>query len=163
MGLLTPTEGRLRIDDVPLSKKNLFLWQSKLAQVPQTIFLSDASIASNIAFGTPLLDINYQRIRNVASLAQISEVIESWTMGYDTQVGERGVRLSGGQRQRIGIARALYKNSEIILFDEATSALDVETERSVMGCIDQISRELTIIIVAHRVSTLHGCDYIYEL
>jgi ATP-binding cassette subfamily B protein len=163
MGLLTPTEGRLRIDDVPLSKKNLFLWQSKLAHVPQTIFLSDASIASNIAFGTPLLDINYQRIRNVASLAQISEVIESWTMGYDTQVGERGVRLSGGQRQRIGIARALYKNSEIILFDEATSALDVETERSVMGCIDQISRELTIIIVAHRVSTLHGCDYIYEL
>jgi len=163
MGLLTPTEGRLRVDHVPLSKRNIFLWQSKLAHVPQTIFLSDASIASNIAFGTPVLDINLPRMRSAASTAQISEAIESWAMGYDTQAGERGVRLSGGQRQRIGIARALYKNSEVILFDEATSALDIETERSVMGCIDQISRELTIIIVAHRISTLSGCDSIYEL
>jgi ATP-binding cassette subfamily B protein len=131
--------------------------------VPQTIFLSDASIAENIAMGVPGGEIDRERVRLVARQARIADTIEAWPGGYETSVGERGVKLSGGQRQRIGIARALYKQADVIIFDEATSALDSDTERAVMQAIDELGSELTILIVAHRLTTLKGCSQIYEL
>ena len=163
MGLLTPTEGMIRIDGIGVDGTNQRAWQAHIAHVPQTIFMADATIAENIAFGVPREDINRERVREAARLAQISETIESWTDGYDTLVGERGMRLSGGQRQRIGIARALYKDADVIVFDEATSALDNDTERAVMESINGLSSELTVLIVAHRLSTLQKCDQIVEL
>ena len=163
MGLLTPTKGHFIVDNIVIGKENLHLWQSLIAHVPQVIYLADASIAENIAFGIPGDQIDFQRVREAAKQAQISQAIESWDEGYETKVGERGVRLSGGQRQRIGIARALYKEVEIIIFDEATSALDAETEESVMSAIGGLSKDLTIFMVAHRFSTLRCCDSIVEL
>jgi ATP-binding cassette subfamily B protein len=131
--------------------------------VPQTIYLADISIAENIAFGVPAEQIDRERVRAAARQAQIADAIESWAEGYDTLVGERGVRLSGGQRQRVGIARALYKRADVIVFDEATSALDNQTEASVMASIESLHPDLTILIVAHRLTTLRGCDLIVEL
>jgi ATP-binding cassette subfamily B protein len=131
--------------------------------VPQAIFLADISIAENIAFGVPPEQIDQERVRAAAKQAQIAEAIEGWTEGYDTLVGERGVRLSGGQRQRIGIARALYKRADVIVFDEATSALDNQTEAAVMQAIEGLHPDLTILIVAHRLTTLRSCDQIVEL
>lgn len=163
MGLLAPTEGSIWIDDVSLTLKNRRAWQRRIAHVPQTIYLSDASIAENIAFGLQSEQIDHQRVRRVARQAQISDYIESLNEGYDTFVGERGVRLSGGQRQRIGIARALYKQAEVIIFDEATSALDNETERAVMDAINFLEGELTILIIAHRETTLERCDLVVEI
>jgi len=163
MALLIPTKGDFIVDDIVINKENSHLWQSLIAHVPQAIYLADASIAENIAFGIPREQIDFQRVRIAAKQAQISQVIESWADGYETKVGERGVRLSGGQRQRIGIARALYKQVEIIIFDEATSALDAETEESVMRAIGGLSKDLTIFMVAHRFSTLRSCDSIIEL
>ena len=125
--------------------------------------MADVTIAENIAFGVPLEKINYERIRLAAWRAQIAETIESMPQGYQTVVGEGGVRLSGGQRQRIGIARALYKNADIIVLDEATSALDNDTERSVISAIESLGSEYTLLMVAHRLSTLAGCDRIVEL
>ena len=163
MGLLRPTEGSLLIDGQAITEQNYRSWQVHVAHVPQSIYLSDSSIEENIAFGLPKEDIDPSRLRLAAKQAQIDEVIESWPEKYQTKVGERGVRLSGGQRQRIGIARALYKRADVIIFDEATSALDSETEHSVMQAINSLSPDLTILIVAHRLTTLENCDFIVEL
>ena len=162
MGLLRPTHGDITVDGVKIDDENLLGWQRHIAHVPQSIFLTDSSIADNIAFGVPQNNIDLERVRLAAGLAQIAGDIERWPAGYDTRVGERGIRLSGGQRQRVGIARALYKRSDVILFDEATSALDTATEKAVMDAIDKLSSDLTIIIIAHRLSTLSGCDSIVE-
>jgi ATP-binding cassette subfamily B protein len=131
--------------------------------VPQAIFLADASFAENIAFGVPAEQIDLERVRQAAQRAKIAEFIESSPEGYRDMVGERGVRLSGGQRQRIGIARALYKKAKVLVFDEATSALDRETEAAVMQAIESLGRELTIVLIAHRLTTLQSCDIIYRL
>ncbi len=163
MGLLEPREGCMLIDDQPVTALNQRAWQRHVAHVPQAIFLADCSIEENIAFGVPLGRIDHDRVRLAARQAQIADVIESWPQGYRTPVGERGVRLSGGQRQRIGIARALYKRADVIIFDEATSALDSETEQAVMQAIGSLSSNLTVIIIAHRTSTLKGCTRIIEL
>jgi ATP-binding cassette subfamily B protein len=163
MGLLQPTIGSLAVDGIDINEKNHRGWQAHIAHVPQAIFLADISIAENIAFGVPVEQIDHDRVRLVAQKAQISQTIESWSKQYDTLVGERGVRLSGGQRQRIGIARALYKQADVIVFDEATSALDNETECAVMESIENLSAELTVITVAHRLTTLKNCTQIVEL
>lgn len=163
MGLLSPTMGSIRIDDVEIDQFNQRAWQSHIAHVPQAIYMADATIAENIAFGVPPQDIDLARVKEAAQRAQIASVIESWSTGYDTIVGERGMRLSGGQRQRIGIARALYKEADVIIFDEATSALDNDTERAVMEAINALSSDLTVLIVAHRLTTLEKCDQIIEL
>ena len=163
MGLLDPTEGSLEIDGTVVDETNKRAWQSHIAHVPQAIFLADSSIAENIAFGVPKAKIDYARVKLAAQQAQIADAIETWPLQYNTFVGERGVRLSGGQRQRIGIARALYKQADVIIFDEATSALDTETELAVMQAIDSLSDNLTIIIIAHRLTTLKNCSQIIEL
>ena len=163
MGLLLPTEGQLLVDGQPVTAANASIWQRRIAHVPQAIYLSDASIAENIAFGVPRQQINMERVRQAAAQAQIAQSINGWQHGYDTFVGERGVRLSGGQRQRIGIARALYKQADVLVFDEATSALDNATEHAVMEAIEALGRDLTIIMVAHRITTLQRCDEIVEL
>jgi len=163
MSLLKPTQGSLDIDGQAITTSNHRAWHAHLSHVPQSIFLADSSIAENIAFGVPKLLIDMQRVKLAAQQAQIAQTIEGWQKGYETFVGERGVRLSGGQRQRIGIARALYKQANVIIFDEATSALDNETEREVMQAIDSLGGELTVIIVAHRLSTLQRCTHIIEL
>jgi ATP-binding cassette subfamily B protein len=131
--------------------------------VPQAIFLADGTIEENIAFGIPPERICPDRVRQAAEQAQIAQTIEGWPSQYRTLVGERGVRLSGGQRQRIGIARALYKQADVIVFDEATSALDNETESAVMEAIQNLSKDLTLLIIAHRISTLKNCTQIVEL
>jgi ABC-type bacteriocin/lantibiotic exporter with double-glycine peptidase domain len=163
MGLLTPTHGTLEIDGQILTPSNNRAWQTHLAHVPQSVFLADSTIGENIALGVAKDKIDYQRIRQSAQQAQLSDSIESWSNQYQTFVGERGIRLSGGQRQRIGIARALYKQADVIVFDEATSALDNETEQAVMQSIEDLSKDLTILIVAHRLSTLKSCTQIVEL
>jgi len=163
MGLLKPTKGHLEIDGQLITEKNQRSWQAHIAHVPQTIFLADSTIAENIAFGIPKNKIDYEKVKLVAKRAQIDQVIESWERKYETVVGERGVRLSGGQRQRIGIARALYKEADIIIFDEATSALDGMTEQAVMESIEGLGNELTILIIAHRITTLKNCTQIVEL
>lgn len=163
MGLLLASEGELAIDGVSVNKRNMRAWQAHIAHVPQTIFLSDATIAENIAFGVPSSLIDHDRVRRAAQKAQVAATIESWSGQYETMVGERGVRLSGGQRQRIGIARALYKQADVIVFDEATSALDTETERAVIEGIECLGDELTVFMVAHRLSTLRSCTQVVEL
>jgi ATP-binding cassette subfamily B protein len=163
MGLLIPTTGSLRIDGVEITSSNCRAWQAHIAHVPQSIYLADTTVAENIAFGVPSSQIDLGRIQRAARRAQIADSIESWEHGYATLVGERGVRLSGGQRQRIGIARALYKEVDVIVFDEATSALDNETESAVMDSINGLGGELTILMVAHRLSTLRGCTQVVEL
>jgi ATP-binding cassette subfamily B protein len=163
MALLPPVKGGLVIDGTAINEQNFRSWQSHIAHVPQSIFLADTTIAENIAFGVPADQIDYQRVEKAARQAQIAETIESWEKGYSTFVGERGVRLSGGQRQRIGIARALYKQADVMVFDEATSALDNETETELMKSVNAIANDITVIMVAHRLSTLRACDTIYEL
>ena len=163
MGLLDPTKGTLTIDGVPIGRRNRRAWQALIAHIPQVIFLADATIEENIAFGVSAGEIDYERVRSVAKQAQIDEVIETWPYKYQTRVGERGIQLSGGQRQRIGIARALYKQAEVLIFDEATNALDAETEKAVMEAIEGLRADFTILIIAHRLSTLSGCNKIVEL
>jgi ABC-type multidrug transport system fused ATPase/permease subunit len=167
MGLLEPTAGQLLVDgcDIhdPRHPERLAAWRAAIAHVPQSIYLADSSFAENIAFGIPVRQIDMQRVRQAANQAQIAGFIESSCDGYDSFVGERGIRLSGGQRQRIGIARALYKCATVLVFDEATSALDNETEQSVMKAIDSLSKDLTILIIAHRLTTLNQCDHVYEI
>jgi ABC-type bacteriocin/lantibiotic exporter with double-glycine peptidase domain len=163
MGLLVPTSGSLEIDGVPITPVNQRSWQALIAHVPQIIFLTDSSVAENIAFGVPSQKINMANVRLAAQQAQISNLVESWPAGYDTVVGERGIKLSGGQRQRIGIARALYKQAQVIIFDEATSALDSHTEEAVMSAIENLGRDLTILVIAHRITTLSICDEVVEL
>ncbi len=163
MGLLAPTRGCISVDGVTINESNVRGWQLHIAHVPQYIFLADSTIAENIAFGVPSNQINMERVRKAATQAQISTVIDAWPNGFDTRVGERGTRLSGGQRQRLGIARALYKRADVIILDEATSALDTATELGVMQAINALDANLTILIVAHRLSTLSSCDQIVEI
>lgn len=163
MGLIEPTQGSVRVDGVSIAGQNRRAWQRVIAHVPQTIYLADTTLAENIAFGVPRVDIDMQRVREAARQAKISVFIESRSEGYEAFVGERGVRLSGGQRQRIGIARALYKQASVLVFDEATSALDNATEQEVMSAIAELDRDLTIVIVAHRLTTIKHCDSIVEL
>lgn len=163
MGLLTPSRGKVLIDGVEINESNRKSWQKHIAHVPQSIYLSDTSILENIAFGVPREQIDTDRVITVAKQAHLHYFIEELPKGYHTFVGERGVQLSGGQRQRIGIARALYKQAEVIVFDEATSALDDATERNVMEAIHSLEDNLTIIMIAHRLSTLKDCDVIYRL
>jgi ATP-binding cassette subfamily B protein len=163
MGLLQPTGGVLIIDDEIVTSVNQRSWQAHIAHVPQAIFLADSTIEENIAFGVPKNQIDHRRVRQAAQQAQLTESIQKWPDKYQTYVGERGVRLSGGQRQRIGIARALYKQADVIIFDEATSALDNETEQAVMQSIESLSKDLTILIIAHRLTTIKNCTQIIEL
>jgi ATP-binding cassette subfamily B protein len=163
MGLLHPDEGELLVDGVPITSGNVASWRTHIAHVPQDIFLTDGSVRENIAFGVPLDQIDEEAMRRAAHLAHVGTTIENWAKGYDTVVGERGVQLSGGQRQRIGIARALYKNADVFIFDEATSALDIDTEEAVMQSIELLPRRITVLIIAHRLSTLKNCDYLVEL
>jgi len=163
MGLLQPTEGLLEIDNQAITYVNYRAWQAHIAHVPQTIYLADSSVEENIAFGIPKNQIDPVRVRKAAQQAQIADKIESWPKQYQTFVGERGIRLSGGQRQRIGIARALYKQSDVIIFDEATSSLDTETEQAVMQSIEGLSKDLTLLIIAHRLTTLRNCTQIVQL
>lgn len=163
MSLLEPTKGRILVDGEPINSENRHAWQSAIAHVPQSIFLADTTIAENIAFGVPVDEIDMDRVYQAAKQAQISGFIENSPEGYNAFVGERGIRLSGGQRQRIGIARALYKKASVLIFDEATSALDSDTEKEVMNAIENLNRDLTILIIAHRLSTLKNCDMIVRL
>jgi len=163
MGLLQPTVGHLRVDDQLIVPLNNAAWQTHIAHVPQSIFLADATVEENIAFGLTKDEIDHERVRRAAQQARIADSIEGWPHKYQTRVGERGINLSGGQRQRIGIARALYKNADLIIFDEATSALDGETEDEVMRTIEGLSKDLTLLIIAHRVHTLKNCSEIVEI
>ena len=163
MGLLRPTQGRILVDGLTLEGQLIRAWQRAIAHVPQSIFLSDSTLAENIAFGETLEEIDMERVKKAARQARIADFIESHPEGYLAMVGERGIRLSGGQRQRIGIARALYGQATVLVFDEATSALDNTTERAVMDAIDKLDRNLTILIIAHRLSTVKHCDLIVEL
>jgi ATP-binding cassette subfamily B protein len=164
MGLLVPTEGEIVIDGKTIiSDSNVSLWQMNIAHVPQSIYLSDGSIEDNIAFGVTQDEIDRQRVKNSAIKANISEKIESLTKGYDTPVGEQGVKLSGGERQRIGIARAFYKNTNTLILDEATSALDIITEKKIMKSIGQLGKDTTILIIAHRITTLNDCNFLVKI
>lgn len=163
MGLLDPISGSFEVDGRPIDETTRRAWQRRLAHVPQSIFLSDATIAENIAFGVSRSEIDHLRVKAAAAQAQIAEMVEALPLGYNTSVGERGGRLSGGQRQRIGIARALYKQVDVLILDEATSALDSNTEASVMESIRGLRGGPTVLLVAHRLSTLEGCDEIFEI
>ena len=163
MGLLEPSKGSLVVDNRIIDDSLIRSWRRTVAHVPQSIFLADSSIAENIAFGVLPDQIDMDRVKKAASKAMISDFIESRKYNYNEIVGERGVRLSGGQRQRIGIARALYKKANIIIFDEATSALDNETESKVMNEISKFENDITLIIVAHRLSTLKKCDKLFRI
>jgi len=163
MGLLKPSSGRVAVDGTVLDQRNLRSWQRNIAHVPQAIYLADTTLAENIAFGIPPENIDMKRVKEAARQAHIADFIESSLQGYQALVGERGIRLSGGQRQRIGIARALYKEATVLVFDEATSALDHETEQSVMKAIEDLSADLTILIIAHRLTTIKNCTQIIDL
>ena len=163
MGLLEPTKGSLCIDNQALSMDKMPSWQNAIAHVPQTIFLSDATVMENIAFGIEKDQIDTERVKVAAEHAQIAEFIEAQPEQYGARVGERGVKLSGGQRQRIGIARALYRDSDVLILDEATSALDNKTEELVIKAIEDFNPLVTIIMIAHRISTLRNCDSIIEM
>ena len=163
MGLLSPSSGHLKVDGVVVAPKNIKSWQRRIAHVPQYIYLADKTIAENIAFGVSVDEIDYARMRMVATQAKLESFIDSLEKGFDTRVGERGSFLSGGQRQRIGLARALYKRAELIILDEATSSLDDSTENAVMEAINSLDKNITLIIVAHRTSTLSSCDVIYQI
>jgi len=163
MGLLIPTSGKIKIDNNPISENNLTKLHSLIAHVPQNIYLADASICENIAFGIDKNKIDIPLVERVADEALVKKFLDDQGSDLDSGVGERGIKLSGGQRQRIGIARALYKRSGLIIFDEATSSLDEQTETEIMDTIYNLDNELTIVLVAHRISTLKRCDEIYEM
>lgn len=162
LGLLQPQEGSVIMDHMDIFK-NPGQWSEIIGYVPQSIFLSDDTIRNNVAFGYSANEINDDDVWSALEEAQLGEFVKSLPQGLDTQVGERGVKFSGGQRQRVAIARALYKNPDIIVLDEATSALDNETEKAVMEAIDSLQGRKTLIIVAHRLSTIKNCDKIYEI
>jgi len=163
MGVISPSAGEIYVDNVKITYENSARWMRRVAHVPQHIFLLDASIAENIALGIVAKKIDIDRLNLAIEGAQLTMVLANMPNGYNTQIGERGIRLSGGQQQRIGIARALYRNADFLVFDEATSALDSLTEAAIMGAIDSLASDLTIIIIAHRLSTLKACDSIIEL
>lgn len=164
LGLLRPNYGAIKVDEVSILDRQLRAWQQSLGYVPQDIFLTDSTVAANIALGIPLEQIDHEQVIHCSRMAQVHDfIIKDMPEQYHTLVGERGVRLSGGQRQRIGIARALYHNPAVLVFDEATSALDTVTERAVMEAIDAIAQQKTIIIIAHRLSTVKNCNQIVLL
>ncbi|MEO8453634.1 MAG: ABC transporter ATP-binding protein [Sphingomicrobium sp.] len=164
MGLLEPDSGRITVDGVPLTDENCRSWQRSIAHVPQAIFLADASIARNIALGVPAKTIDLDRVRDAARKAQLDDFVDALPEGYETHVGERGVRLSGGQRQRLAIARAIYKHAPVLVLDEATNALDEETEAAVMHALDELGEEgRTIIMIAHRMTTIARADIVIRL
>jgi ABC-type multidrug transport system fused ATPase/permease subunit len=164
LGLLSPKRGEILVDGVKIDESNLASWQRALGYVPQQIFITDDTITRNIAFGVPEDEIDMAAVRRAAGVASLAEFIEtSLPDGYDTNIGARGIRFSGGQRQRIGIARAMYLDPPILILDEATSALDGVTEKSVMDAVHNLSGQKTIILIAHRLSTVKDCDVIYHL
>jgi ABC-type multidrug transport system fused ATPase/permease subunit len=162
LGLLVPTEGKITVDDVDI-RKGIRSWRSNVGYVPQTIYLTDDTIINNIAFGIDEKNIDLDQVTRVLKASSLDEFINSLPLGLYTMVGERGVRLSGGQKQRIGIARALYNNPSILLLDEATSALDSTTENEIMSTVFNLKKDKTILIVAHRLTTVKYCNLIYKL
>ncbi len=164
LGLLEAQKGTLNVDSQVVTKKNSRAWQRSIGYVPQNIYLSDDTVAANIAFGTDLKFINHEAVVRASKIANLHDfVIDELPNQYQTTIGERGVRLSGGQRQRIGIARALYHNPKVLIFDEATSALDNLTEKAVMDAVNNLGKNKTIILIAHRLSTVKKCDKIFIL
>jgi len=164
LGLLEAKKGTLEIDGQIITKQNSRSWQRSIGYVPQHIYLSDDTIAANIAFGVDPNNVNQEAVEKSSKIANLHEFVEEeLPKKYKTTIGERGVRLSGGQRQRIGIARALYHNPKVLILDEATSALDNQTEKAVMDAVNNIGKNITIIIIAHRLSTVKNCDTIFLL
>jgi ABC-type multidrug transport system fused ATPase/permease subunit len=164
LGLLEPQEGRLEVDGKVINDKNRKEWQKSIGYVPQHIYLSDDTVTGNIALGVNSDDINYQSIERAAKAANLHEfIINELPLGYKTKIGERGIRLSGGQRQRLGIARSLYHNPKVLVLDEATSAMDNFTEKLIMDSINKLSVDKTIIIIAHRLTTIKDCEVIFLL
>lgn len=164
LGLLEPTKGELRVDDLPISSSNVRHWQQTIGYVPQAIFIVDDSVTANIAFGIDKNDVDEKRVQEVARVVGLHDfILNELSDGYATKLGERGVRLSGGQLQRIGIARGLYHKPQVLVLDEATSALDNVTERRIMDAISKLDRDTTVLMVAHRLSTIRHCDQIFLL
>ena len=163
MGLLLPTSGTIKIDGVALSAGNRRGWQKLLAHVPQSVFVADRSLADNVALAQAGKEPDVSRIKQVLSVAQLDEFVASLASDIETNLGERGSKISGGQRQRLGVARALYKDAQVIVLDEATSALDRETESALMNGIRDIGQNVTIFMIAHRYETLKHCDLIIEM
>ena len=163
LGLINPDEGKLIIDDDVINENNRRSWQNSIGFVAQDIFLSEGSIAENIAFGVQSDQIDLNKVKQTLKLAHLTELVQSYKDGIHTKVGERGVQLSGGQCQRVGIARALYHNAEVLVFDEATSSLDGLTEKMIMEAIHNFSGRKTIIMIAHRLKTVEKCDKIFFL
>ena len=162
-GLLNPSEGKIYIDGALINHDNLKNWQKNVAIVPQTVFLNDGSVLENIAIALDRDTINFEKVKYSAKHAQIDSLIESLPNKYNEKVGERGVRLSGGQRQRLGIARALYRDANVIILDEPTNALDIETEKLVMDSITKLSEDITLIMISHSDSSLKYFDKIIDL
>lgn len=164
LGLLEPQEGRLEVDGIPITRANVRNWQRSVGYVPQQIFLADESVAANIALGLPPEKIDMGAVERAAKMANLHDfIVNDLPKGYHTKIGDRGIRLSGGQRQRIGIARALYNEPDVLVLDEATSALDHDTERNVMAEIQHLAKSKTVIMIAHRLSTVENCDMVYRL
>ena len=163
LGLLEPQTGDVLIDGVKLSDANVNSWRDNISYVPQTAYLIDDTIRANIAFGVPEKEVDNERVKLAMKEAMLYDYVESLPDKENTIVGERGVQMSGGQRQRLSIARALYSNPSIIIFDEATSALDEITEKEIMESIDNLIGQKTLIIIAHRLSTLKKCNKIFEV
>ena len=164
LGLLEPQKGTLEIDGRVITKQNSRAWQRSIGYVPQHIYLADDTVEANIAFGVDTKDINQKAILKASKIANLHDfVMDELPKQYQTTIGERGVRLSGGQRQRIGIARALYHNPQVLILDEATSALDNQTEQAVMDAVNSLGKNITIILIAHRLNTVKNCDIIFKL
>jgi ABC-type multidrug transport system fused ATPase/permease subunit len=166
LGLYRPTSGSILIDGEELTDSNISKWQNSIGYVSQNVFITDASLAENIAFGVALNDINHELVNEVIDQADLRTFVASLPDGIHSRIGELGARLSGGQRQRIGIARALYKRCNVLMFDEATSSLDAESESNINSAISRLSTErddMTIIVIAHRESSLEYCNRIITL
>ncbi len=162
LGLLKPTTGKILCDGFDIND-NVKGWRDNLSYIPQNIYLTDDTIRNNIAFGIDKEDIDDSKIWDALEKAELKSFVENSSNGLDTIIGEHGIRLSGGQRQRIGIARAFYRNTNIIVFDEATSALDYETESNILNHVAKYSTDHTLIIITHRLNTIEICDHIYKI
>jgi ATP-binding cassette subfamily B protein len=163
MGLLRPTDGKILVDGVLLSPGNMSTWRKKIAHVPQEVFISEATLFENVAFGVPIEKKDMSEVERCLRDAMLFNFIAELPQGLHTCLGDRGVQMSGGQKQRLAIARALYKKSEIIVFDEATSALDSVTESEIIETIRGLSKDITLLLIAHRTSTLKNCNKIFEI
>ena len=162
-GLLTPQSGHIEVDGIRLDRTNCAAWQSTIAYVPQQVFLFDATLAENIAFGIPPAQIEPQRLKAAVRLARLTECVADLPDGYEERLGDRGCRLSGGQRQRLAIARALYRDASLLILDEATSALDATAEGEIIDMLEMLRPNRTILVIAHRTGALRHCDVIFEL